>query len=75
MKVLSYVKDRRNTDGRTTRRPARTSRKNIPRSKRLRERAHRRRAHLVLVQTEPDDIETELKHERPQQWWPRVRRS
>jgi hypothetical protein len=23
----------------------------------------------VLVQTEPDDIETELKRERPQHWW------
>ena len=61
---MSYAKDRRNSFGEHDK----GSRKTIPRNKRYRVRANRRREQLVLTQAEPDDVESELKRERPRQW-------
>ncbi|SFR27590.1 hypothetical protein SAMN04488564_111123 [Lentzea waywayandensis] len=65
-KALSYAKDHRNSYGENDK----SSRKNIQRNKRNRERANRRRDHQVLVAAQPDDIESEIKRRRPKgSWW------
>lgn len=65
-KALSYAKDHRNSYGENDK----SSRKNISRNKRNNVRADRRREHLVLAQSQPDDVDSELKRRRTRQaYW------